>query len=331
MAPSGSNSVPHAFVTGVTGQDGYYLARLLLGRGMRVTGGVMEMEMADARAIAEEIPGLELTAFDLRDGDSVRSVIADVRPDQIYHLAAQSNVRATWADPIGAFDVNSVGTVRMLEAMRSEVPGAHFVFAGSADCLDHEAARETGVTPDTPLRCTNPYAVSKASAIQMCQCYREQHRLRVSVAFLMNHTSPRRPEAFVERKIVRRAAEVSRGRAEELVIGSLETTRDWSWAEDLVEAMAAMGGRERAGDYVLASGRTRTIGDWIRLTFDRLGLDPERQLRIDPELNNRGDRAHTFGNIEPARRELGWTPQTSFEQIVDQLIDAELGADIQRV
>ncbi len=321
---SSSTSQPCALVTGVTGQDGYYLARLLLGRGHRVIGGTRNPQSFAAREMAQELPALEPVEFDLLKPESLRAALNAAPPNEIYHLAAMSSVAETWENPVQAVRSNTEGTLHLLEAIRHNCPETFLILAGSGDCFDHETAGARGINPITPLLCTNPYSISKAAAMQFVQSYRQQFGLRTSVAILMNHTSPRRPPAFVERKIVRQAVEIARGKERKLVLGSLETARDWSWAEDIVEGIAAIAAKRISRDFVLASGQVHTTGDWVRLTFERLGLDPAEVLEINPAELHRGDRPHTFGDIRPAELELGWMPKTGFEQIVERMVDHEL-------
>jgi len=323
MASPPASDLPRAFVTGVTGQDGYYLARLLLSRGREVVGGVRRPDSPAVATLRADLPGLRLLDFDLLSTESVESALVEANPAEIYHLAGVSHVPASWRDPATTLEVNTLGALRVLDVMRGRLRAAHLVFAGSGDCFDHAAAPARGLSPATPLRCTNPYSIAKAAAMQLVQAYRAQHGLRASVAILMNHTSPRRAAWFVERKIVHEAAEVAAGRRARVTVGSLETARDWSWAEDIVEALAALGGRDEAGDFVLASGRLRTTGDWVRAVFDRLKLDPQRHLEIDPTQLHAGDRPHTFGDVGPARQALGWAPRTDFATMVDRLLAAE--------
>lgn len=322
----GSSRPLRAFVTGVTGQDGYYLARALLARGFHVTAGVRLVDGVASSQVADELPGLELIHFDLNDPASILSSIQNSQPDQVYHLAGISNVGETWRQPAKAVRINIEGTVHLLEAVRHTTPKASLVFAGSGDCFDHDAAGPRGLLPTTPLRCTNPYAISKAAAMQFVQRYREIYGLRGSVAIFLNHTSPRRPRPFVERRIVHEAVRVSRGLADKITLGSLATVRDWSWCEDLMQGVIALGARQTPGDYVFASGKVHTTGDWVNRAFARLGLDIGKHLHLDPSQLHSGDRPHTFGNIEPAKRDLGWSPKTSFEEIVDRMINAELAS-----
>lgn len=310
-----------ALITGVTGQDGYYLARLLLGRGWTVVGGVAAAEIG---AVAPaEASGWERVTLELTDAASVHAAVERTRPHCIFHLAAQSHVPTSWADPAATVDVNTVGTVRLIEGMQRHAPEAHLVVAGSSDCFDHASAPATGLTPESAWRAATPYAISKLAAMEVARRLREARGLRISVAILMNHTSPRRPAKFVERKIIREAVAVARGGQAEVTLGSLETKRDWSWAEDIVEGLRLMGEREMPGDYVLGSGELRSTGDWVRAAFARLGLDTSEHLKVDPSLLHQVDPPKTFGDIRPARRDLGWSPRVGFETMVDRLIEAE--------
>ena len=330
--PYGPSPGTRTLVTGLTGQDGYYLARLLLGRGCHVTGAARPGELAAAQSVAAELGGLALATLDLTDPASIEALVAENQPQIIYHLAAQSSVKLSWDDPVATCQVNAMGTLHMLEAIRRHAPAAALVMASSCDCFDHEAASSRGVTPATPFRATNPYAASKVMAHQLVGCYREKHGLRASAAILFNHTSPRRPELFVERGIVRSAVRVALGLASEVVVGSMETRRDWAWAEDLMEAFARMGAMAEPRDLVLASGATHTVGDWVAETFHQLGLDSARHVREDSTRLHAGDRPHTFGNIEAARAALGWEPTTNLPEMIRRLIEAdraELGTEHQ--
>lgn len=312
------------FITGVTGQDGYYLARMLVGLGWTVYAGARAEDDEDVAAIRSAIPEIHWTQLDLLDGASIAAAIESARPDQVYHLAGISHIAAAWRDPDLTLRVNTLGTLHLLQAVRARAPSAHLVFAGSGDSFDHAAAAEHGLSLETPLRSTNPYSVSKTAAMQLVQCYRAEHGLRGSVAVLLNHTSPRRPPHFVERKIVREAVGVALGWRDKVVLGSLETRRDWSWAEDIVEAMFLIANREEADDFVLGSGEIHTTGEWVRRTFGRLGLTIEKHLEIDTSQLHRGDRPHTFADIRRAKEKLGWSPRVSFESMVERLIEFEM-------
>jgi GDPmannose 4,6-dehydratase len=310
-----------ALITGLTGQDGYYLAQILRRDGVHVMGAIHHSDAAKAEQLSAELGPLDLVPLDLEDPASIDAAIERSRPDVIYHLAAQSSAGISWREPALTARINAMGTLYLLEAIRRHAPAARFVMAGSCDCFDHEVAGERGVTPETPFKATNPYAVSKVMAHQLTQCYRREHGLKASVAIFFNHTSPRRPEIFVERGIVRQAVRVSLGLAEAVVIGSMETRRDWSWAPDLMEAFAKMGMLEEPADLVLASGHTMTVADWVREAFAQLGLDPARHVRVDPGRLHPGDRPHTFGNIELTRSLLDWEPTTGLAEMVRREIE----------
>ena len=315
-----------ALVTGLDGQDGYYLTRHLLGRGIDVLATTHHRrEGLSCPDFGRDLPGrLRVMPCDLADTGAVEAVLAEARPDAVYHLAAQSSVQASWSDPTATAETNAMGTLRLLEAIRRHQPEAALVMAGSCDCFDHDAAGGEGVTPDTPLLATNPYAVTKIMAQQMVQCYRQEFGLRASVAILFNHTSPRRHERYLERGLVRNAVRVKLGLAETVPVGSMETRRDWSWAPELMEAFAAMGEQEEPGDLVLASGRLLTSLQWVEEIFAQLGLDMERHMRIDPTRLHKGDRAHTFGNIKATRRRLGWAPRIGLADMVRRLIEHDM-------
>lgn len=315
-------SKQRVLVTGLTGQDGYYLAKLLVPRGCEIVALVHEAEMESGRKIQDELGPLQLQACDLKEPAAVDAAVERWRPEIVYHLGAQSSVQRSWENPLETAQVNTLGTICLLDAVRRHCAGASLVFAGSCDCFDHQAAGPGGLTPQTPLRATNPYATSKVMAQQYIQYYRQEFGLRASVAIFFNHTSPRRPEHFVEMGIVAGAVRVKRGEQEALVVGSLDTVRDWSWAPEIVDAFGRMGAMETPRDLVLASGRTRTVGDWVREAFAQLGLDVNRQVRVDPARCHPGDRPHTFGNIEETKRVLGWEPRMGLREMVRELIRA---------
>jgi GDPmannose 4,6-dehydratase len=321
MTPDAAPARRRALITGVTGQDGYYLAQSLLGRGWTVFGGLAAQE-SNSRAPIEPA-GLEALPLELTDNDSVRRAVQAARPDCIFHLAAQSHVPTSWADPAATVDVNTAGSVRLIEAMRISAPRAHLVLAGSSDCYDHASAPATGLTPDCAWLARTPYAVSKLAAMELARRMRDAHGLRISIAVLMNHTSPRRSPLFVERKIIREAVAVARGEQPSLTLGSLETQRDWSWAEDIVEGLRLMAESVTPADFVLGSGELRTTGDWLRAAFERLGLNERRHLKLDPSLLHHVDPPKSFGDIRPARRNLGWAPRVTFDEMVERLIEAE--------
>lgn len=313
-----------ALLTGLTGQDGYYLAAHLLAGGDQVIAGVKESELALAEKIARELGPIQILPCELEDPRSVEALVAQGQPEVVYHLAALSSTGLSWREPVVTAQINTMGTIYLLEALRRHAATAGFVLAGSCDCYDHEAAGASGVTPQTPFKATNPYAISKVMAQQMTQCYRQEYGLRASVAILFNHTSPRRTETFVERGIVRQAVRVSLGQAEAVQVGSLETRRDWSWAPELMEAFAAIGKAGEPGEFILASGQTMAVGDWVHEAFGQLGLDIEQQVRVDPSRLHPDNRQHTFGNIEATRQHLGWSPQVGLAEMVRRLIEFDL-------
>lgn len=321
MTPDSPQGPRRALITGVTGQDGYYLALSLLERGWTVFGGLAADE--SPRNLPDELGRVSPLPLELTNEDSIRESVRESRPDCIFHLAALSHVPASWQDPAGTLRINTLGALRLIEAQRRHAPDSHLVFAGSSDCYDHAAAPATGLTPDCRYGAVNPYAASKMAAMELARRMREAFGLRISIAVLMNHTSPRRPVRFVERKIVHDALAVAQGRAPALVLGNLETRRDWSWAPDIVEGLRLMAEQSHSGDFVLGSGALRTTGDWVSIAFEELGLDPEKHLRLDPSLVHRADAPKTFGDIRPAHGALGWEPSVPFESMVRRLIEAE--------
>lgn len=320
-----SMDLKRALVTGFDGQDGYYLARCLLARGVDVyatTRSVERIAAADIVSARGAGPGrLEVLACDMADPAAIDAALATARPQAVYHLAAQSSVQISWQDPLATARTNAMGTLHLLEALRRRSPETSLVLAGSCECYDHAAADREGVTPATPLVTSNPYAVTKVMAQQMVQCYRAEFGLRASVGILFNHTSPRRHERYLERGLVRNAVRVSMGLMDRVPVGSLEIRRDWAWASELMEAFAAMGELDAPEDLVLASGRLRTSRQWVEEIFSQLGLDMDRHMSIDTSRLHKGDRPHTFGNIDAMRRRLGWTPRIDLSEMVRRLIE----------
>ena len=225
---------------------------------------------------------------------------------------------------MGTARVNSMGAIHLLDAVRNKCPECMVVMAGSCDCFDHEAAGEEGVTIDTPILTTNPYAVSKMMAHRMAKCYRDEFGMRVSVGILFNHTSPGRPELFIERRIVRGLVRIALAQKPKLVVGSIDRKRDWSWAEDIVDGFARMGMLDKPADVVLASGQLHRIGDWAETVCRYLDLDIEKVIEVDDRRNHPGDRDSSFGNINAAKELLGWEPSVSFEEIARRLVKHDM-------
>ena len=313
-----------ALITGILGQDGSYLAELLLQKNMTVLGTTAPGEQPrSARWLdADVVP--ELVEADLADINVLREVVAGFDPDEVYHLAAQSSVAASFEDPLGTFDITGTGALRVLEAVRLEAPTARVMLACSAEMFGQ--AEQSPQDENTPIRPVNPYAAAKAAAFHAGGVYREAMGVAVSCAILYNHESPRRGEGFVTKKIARGAATIARGKASELLLGNRQAQRDWGAAQDYVRAMWLMLQQRRGDDFVIATGQARSVADFCEAAFKHVGLDWQDYVRVSQEFFRPTDPALMCGNPAKARDVLGWQPEIRFEQMVASMVDAEIAA-----
>jgi GDPmannose 4,6-dehydratase len=303
-----------AFITGVTGQDGSYLADLLLERGYEVHGLV--------RAGSRPTEAIHVHEGDLRDYDSLAAALEAARPDEVYNLAAASSVAASWEDPALTGEVTGVGVARLLEAVRTKCPEARLFHASSNEIFG--PVRGGSADETTPLAPRTPYGAAKAYAHHLVVGHREAYGLRCCNGILFNHESPRRDERFVTRKITRGAAAISLGEAGELRLGTLDTQRDWGYAPDYVEAMWLMLQRDQPEDYVLATGIAHSVEDCVAVAFDHVGLDWRAHVRLDDEFKRPAEADPVVGDASKARRELGWAPHTGFEEMIRLMVEHDL-------
>ncbi|GAA5147677.1 GDP-mannose 4,6-dehydratase [Nocardioides marinquilinus] len=312
-----------AFVTGVGGQDGGYLAEALLARGDDVHALVLHAER-DA-----PLPdGVQRHVGDVTDVEATRRLLLDLAPDEVYNLAAISSVAHSWEWPDLAALVNGTAAVALLESAHQLQRTGHavrFVQASSAEVFGQPDTSPQDES--TPVRPVNPYGAAKAYAHLMTGVYR--HRgLHASSLVLYNHESPRRPAHFVTRKITRGVAEIATGRRDRLWLGNLDARRDWGWAPDYVAAMVAAAGAEAPDDYVVATGEAHAVRDLVATAFAHVGIDDwEPLVAVDPDLIRPADAALLVGDASRARERLGWRPTATFEQVVARMVDADLGAD----
>jgi GDPmannose 4,6-dehydratase len=305
--------VRRALITGVTGQDGSYLAELLLERGYEVHG---------LSRSGSPIEAVRVHEGDLRDQDSLAAVLEAARPDEVYNVAAASSVAASWDDPALTGEITGVGVARLLEAIRTTRPEARLFHASSNEIF--------GPTPGgpadeaTPIAPRTPYGAAKAYAHHLVIGYREAYGLFCCNGILFNHDSPRRGEHFVTRKITLAAAAISLGRVDELRLGTLDAERDWGYAPDYVEAMWLMLQRERPEDFVLATGVAHSVGDCVAIAFGHVGLDWREYVVLDGAFRRPAEAATLVGNASKARSELGWEPRTGFETMIEQMVDHDL-------
>jgi GDPmannose 4,6-dehydratase len=311
-------------ITGVTGQIGYYVAEALSRRGARVIGLVRQTTTARNRA---DLP-YEPISGDLLDEFSLMSTLERVRPSRIFNFAAQSFIPSSWAQPILTAQYTALGVVRLLEAMRRVVPECRFLQAGSSEIF-----AGCGVSPQdesTPMRPRNPYGIAKTFAAQTVSAYREQYGLHASNAFFYTNESPRRSPEFLLRKVTHRAAAIAAGREKELLLGNLETVRDWGWAPEYAELAISLLEIDRADDYVVATGEGHSVRELVHRVFGLLSLDWEKHVRVDDTLVRTSEPAPLIGNPAKLRRVLGRAPELKLDAVVRLLLRhdlAEVGMD----
>lgn len=319
-------------VSGITGQDGSYLTESLLADGHEVHGIVRQsslltrtrLDALPALAAARAEGRLKLHYADLSDSSSLQAVVRAVKPAQLYHLAGQSHVKISFDLPEYTADSTGVGTLRLLEAVRQAAPECRFFLAATSEIFgEPEESPQSEATPMAPI---NPYAAAKVYALNLVRIYRRAYGLFASAGILFNHESPRRGENYVTRKIARGAARVARGLERTLRLGTLEPRRDWGYAVDTVAGIRAITEGPRPDDYVLATGVTRSVGDFCEAAFRAVGLDYREFVVLDPEYQRPIDISETRGDASKAARELGWRAKTSFEELVRLMVDAELAA-----
>jgi GDPmannose 4,6-dehydratase len=311
-----------ALITGVTGQDGSYLADLLLAKGYDVHGMVRRSSTETFQRLEHIRDDLTLHTGDLLDQRSLVDVFRAVEPDEIYNLAAMSFVAASWNQPVLTAEFTAVGVTRMLEAMREVAPEARFYQASSSEMFGK--VLEVPQTESTPFYPRSPYGVAKAYGHFITVNYRESYGLHASSGILFNHESPRRGLEFVTRKVTHAAAAIKLGLQDELALGNLDAERDWGFALDYVEAMWLMLQQDAPDDYVIATGVKHTVRELVDAAFARVGLDPADYVRIDPRFLRPAEVEELVGDPAKARRQLGWEPRTSFHELVALMVDADL-------
>jgi GDPmannose 4,6-dehydratase len=311
-----------ALITGVTGQDGSYLAELLLEQGYEVHGMVRRSSTEKFDRIEHLRNRITLHQGDLLDQRSLVDALRASRPDEIYNLAAMSYVAVSWIQPTLTAEFTGVGVTRMLEAMRETCPEARFYQASSSEMFGK--VRKTPQNEATPFYPRSPYGVAKAYGHHITVNYRESYGLFACSGILFNHESPRRGLEFVTRKITWHAAAIKLGFADELRLGNLDAKRDWGYALDYVHAMWLMLRQAHADDYVIATGRTNTVRRCLEIAFDRVGLDWERYVVIDDSLKRPAEVDLLVGDAGKAKAELGWEPTTSFDELIALMVDADL-------
>jgi GDPmannose 4,6-dehydratase len=316
-----------ALISGITGQDGSYLAEFLLSKGYEVHGIIRRSSSFNTARI-DHIYGdphthsrLRLAFGDLSDGSSLSRIIRTVNPDEIYHLGAQSHVRVSFDIPEYTADITALGTIRLLEAIRETGVTTKLYNASSSEMYGSAPAPQNEQTPFMPR---SPYAAAKVYAHWMAANYREAYGMFVCNGILFNHESPRRGETFVTRKITKAAAAIKSGRQKKLFLGNLDARRDWGFAGDYVEAMWLMMQQERPDDYVIATGETHSVREFLSEAFQRVGLDWQEYVTIDPRYFRPTEVDLLLGDPSKAKSKLDWTPKVSFKQLVRMMVDADL-------
>jgi len=310
-----------ALVTGITGQDGSYLAEHLLEQGYHVAGLVRRSSSSRLERIEHLEDRVQLVRGDLHDQSSLVRALVESRPDEIYNLAAQSFVPTSFEEPVLTSEVTAVGVLRLLEAMRQVAPEARMYQASTSEMFGK--VRETPQRETTPFHPRSPYGVAKVFAHWATVNYREAHGLFACSGILFNHESPRRGSEFVTMKIARGAARIAAGLDTELALGNLDARRDWGHAADYVRAMWLMLQRDDARDYVISTGETHSVREFCEVAFGCLGLDWEAHVRIDPRFLRPAEVDQLVGDPTRAREELGWTPRVRFDELVREMTEGE--------
>ena len=311
-----------ALITGITGQDGSYLAELLLSEGYDVFGVVRRASTENYERIEPLRGKITLLQADLLDQSSLVQVIRESNPSELYNLAAQSFVPTSWAQPVLTAEFTAIGVTKVLEAMRAVNPEIRFYQASSSEMFGK--VLEVPQSADTPFYPRSPYGVAKVYGHYITVNYRESYNLHASSGILFNHESPRRGLEFVTRKVTDGVARIKLGLATELRMGNLDAQRDWGFAGDYVQAMWLMLQQDKPDDFVVATGETHTVKELVQLAFDRVGLDWEKYIVIDPRFIRPAEVDLLIGQPAKANNVLGWVPQTSFPSLVNMMVDADM-------
>jgi GDPmannose 4,6-dehydratase len=314
--------IKRALITGITGQDGSYLAELLLEKGYEVHGMVRRSSSEAFQRLQAFRDDIVLHTGDLLDQGSLVDVMRACEPDEIYNLAAMSFVAASWSQPVLTAEFTGTGVTRMLEAMRDVCPDARFYQASSSEMFGQ--VLEIPQTEKTPFYPRSPYGVAKAYGHFITVNYRESYDLFACSGILFNHEGERRGLEFVTRKVTHAAAAIKLRLANELVLGNLDAERDWGYAKDYVEAMWLMLQQDKPEDFVIATGEAHSVRELVDIAFARVGLDPSDYVRVDERFMRPAEVEQLIGDATKAREQLGWEPRTSFKELVELMVDADL-------
>ncbi|HEY4101152.1 MAG TPA: GDP-mannose 4,6-dehydratase [Gemmatimonadales bacterium] len=314
--------MPRALITGITGQDGSYLAEHLLAKGYEVIGVVRRTSHHSYERIEHLIPRVQIVAADLLDQHSLTTVLHDVQPDEVYNLAAQSFVPTSFTQPVLTGEFTALGVTRILEALRLVCPTARFYQASSSEMFGK--VQQTPQRESTPFYPRSPYGVAKLYGHWITVNYRESYGLYAVSGILFNHESPRRGIEFVTRKVSDAVARIKLGLATELRMGNLEAKRDWGFAGDYVDAMWRMLQAPAPQDYVVGTGKAHSVEDLVRIAFEHAGLDWRTYVAIDPKFYRPAEVDYLIADPSRITTELGWKPEVPFEQLVTMMVDADL-------
>ena len=311
-----------ALVTGITGQDGSYLADLLLEQGYEVYGMVRRSSVERFERIQHIQEHIKLVQGDLTDQSSLDEAIRTVAPDEVYNLGAQSFVPTSWNQPVLTGDITGMGVTRILEAIRKHKPDVKFYQGSSSEMFGK--VRQTPQNEETPFYPRSPYGVAKAYGHYITVNYREGYRIFACCGILFNHESERRGIEFVSRRVTHTVARIKLGKAKELRLGNLDAHRDWGYAPDYVKAMWKMLQQDQAEDYVIATGVARTVRELVEHAFGAVGLDWRRHVVVDPTLLRPAEVDHLIGDASKAKKRLGWEPLVSFEEMIQRMVEHDL-------
>lgn len=313
--------MPRALITGITGQDGSYLAEFLLAKGYEVHGVIRRSSTFSTGRIEHLYDRLHLHYGDVTDGSGLYSLLRKVQPNEVYNLAAQSHVRVSFDQPSYTAAATGLGALTLLEAVRDVAPASRVYQASSSEQFGNEPAPQS---ESTAFRPRSPYACAKVFAHHTAVNYRESYGLHVSCGILFNHESPRRGETFVTRKIAQAVARIAAGKQDKLTLGNLDAKRDWGFAGDYVEAMWLMLQQDRPDDYVIATGKTHSVREFLDLACERVGLDPATIVEHDSRYDRPAEVDVLLGDATKAKATLGWSPGVGFVDLVHMMVDAEV-------
>jgi GDPmannose 4,6-dehydratase len=320
--PERKDGMKKAFITGITGQDGSYLAEFLLGKGYGVYGMVRRASYQRFDRIEHILDRVEIIEGDLTDQSSLDDAIKTIAPAEVYNLASQSFVPTSWNQPVLTADVTGTGVTRMLEAIRKHKPDSKFYQASTSEMFGK--VRETPQNETTPFYPRSPYGVAKIYAHWITINYRESYNIFACSGICFNHESPRRGLEFISRKVTDGVARIKLGLADQLKLGNLEARRDWGFAKDFVEAMWLMLQQDQPEDYVIATGVSHSVRDLVDTAFDYVGLPTEPYVVVDPKFFRPAEVDILVGDAAKAKANLGWTPTSSFKEMIHTMVEADL-------